>query len=628
MPALGSSRSFSSLNSILRKQLPGMLSSPSSSWEPQSSGSNFYDDSRSERSSQSSSLSAISSREDLDQTTKQTLGNTNLLFQLQEGRHSSPSIIESDCENSSIGNRSVSSLSESIITTNEEEEDHYQATFNFPSNLPFGDNHHNQWHLSLSDASTDSEEEGAVFTAIAIKMTPVWRLPAIDVEQEVPVLRPAVQPLISVASSGKSHTWSDPLEDIEEEYEGEREAERKRAGMEGSFDTGISSPYLCDGGTSGLWGNLGTRKNSDTALPLSHSEASIGCLKSPSQVTVSSPAKMSRGNDMEVNFPLKGAWGLKDRQLNLQIDDEDDSVYQPPYTSSANSKFSFSSSRLCRKLNRVFSKDITTRRFRSSKPATYIRDVLSTCNTALFHRKRAPRRTDTGETLSLNLAGNESQLGRRQPDKWNRESDLAYSVSSDQISEVMGQFSDTLASTEITWAGNTEDDGSLKNGAFGSTSGILHVNVASKQQIEDKASPSIYLTLSPSSLTSTSEQFDFDKHPSTTSFFGEDFRFENLAASAYDPANTSSIVVDPRGWRDDTPRIKADTDASWLMPGGSGRTFQQAMLDSQAQRDKQLEYLDTRFSRQGHYLKDVMTEDLRSENGFSSDLLSLGHLIV
>lgn len=64
------------------------------------------------------------------------------------------------------------------------------------------------------------------------------------------------------------------------------------------------------------------------------------------------------------------------------------------------------------------------------------------------------------------------------------------------------------------------------------------------------------------------------------------------------------------------------------MPGGSGRTFQQAMLDSQTQRDKQLEYLDTRFIRQGHYLKDVMTEDLRSENGFSSDLLSLGYLIV
>lgn len=223
MPTLGSSRSFSSLNSILRKQLTGMLSSPSSPWEPQSSDSNFYDDSRPERSSQSSSLSAISSRQDLDQTTKQTLGNTNLLFQIQEGRHSSPSIIESDCEHSSIGNRSVSSLSESVITTNEEEEDHYQATFNFPSNLPFGDNHHNQWHLSLSDVSTDSEEESAIFTANAIKMTPVWRLRATDVEQEVPVLRPAVQPLISVASSGTSHTWSDPLEDIEEEYEGERE---------------------------------------------------------------------------------------------------------------------------------------------------------------------------------------------------------------------------------------------------------------------------------------------------------------------------------------------------------------------------------------------------------------------
>lgn len=403
-------------------------------------------------------------------------------------------------------------------------------------------------------------------------------------------------------------------------------AERKRAGMEGSFGTGIISPYQCNGGTSGQWENLGTRKNSDTALSLSHSEARIGRLKSPSQVTVSSRAKMSRENDMEINFPLNGAWELKDRQLNLQIDDEDDSVYQPPYTSSANSKFSFS--RLCRKLNRVFSKDITTSRFRSSKPATYIRDVLSTCNTALFHRERAPRRTDTGETLSLNLAGNESQLGRRQPEKWNRESDLEYSVSSDQISEVMGKFTNTLASTEVTWAGNTADDGSLKNGGFGSTSGILHFNVAPKQQIEDKASPSIYMTLSPSSLTSTSEQFDFDKHPSTTSFFGEDFRSGSFVAAAYDPTSTCPIVVDPRGWRDDTPRIKADTDASWLMPSGSGRTFQQAMLDSQAQRDKQLEYLDTRFSRQGHYLKDVMTADLRSENGFSSDLLSLGHLIV
>lgn len=628
MPTLGSSRSFSSLNSILRKRRTGMLSSPSRPWEPQSSDPNFYDDSRSERSPQSSSFSAISSSEDLDQTTKQTLGNTNLLFQHQEGWHSSPSIIESDCEHSSIGNRSVSSLSESIITNNEEEEDHYQATFNFPSDLRFGDDHHNQWLLSLSDASTDSEEEGAVFTANAIKMIPVWRLPAIDVEQEVSVLRPAVQPLISVALSGRSRTWSDPLEDIEEEYEGEREAERKRASMEGSLGTGSISPYLCDGGTSGLWGNLGTRKNSDTALSLSHSEASIGRLKSPSQVTVSSRAKMSRENDMEVSFPLNGAWESKDRQLNLQIDDEDDSVYQPPYTSSANSKFSFSSSRLCRKLNRVFSKDIATSRLRSSKPVTYIRDVLSTCNTALFHRKRATRLTDTEETLSLNLTGNKSQLERRQPEQWNRESDLEYSVSSDQIPEVMGQFTDTLASTEITRAGNMEDDGSLKNGGFGSSSGILHFNVAPKQQIEVKASPSINMTLSPSFLTSTSEQFDFDKHPSTTSFFDEGFRFENFVAAANDPASTSPTVVDPRGWRNDTPRIKTDTDASWLMPGGSGRTFQQAMLDSQAQRDTQLEYLDTRFRRQSHYLKDIMTEDLRSENDFSSDLLSLGHLII
>ncbi|KIR27344.1 hypothetical protein I309_03812 [Cryptococcus deuterogattii LA55] len=473
-----------------------MLSSPSSSWEPQSSDPDFYDDFRSERCSQSSSLSAISSLEDLDQTTKQTLGNTNLLSQLQEGRHSSPSIIESDCEHSSIGNRSVSSFSESIAT-NEEEEDHYQATFNFPSNLPFGDNQYNQWHLFLSDALTDSEEEGAVCTANAIKMTPVWRLPAIDVEQEAPIWRPAVQPLISVASSGKSHTWSDPLEDIEEEYEGEREAERKRAGMEGSLGTGIISPYLCDGGTSGLWRSLGTRKNSDTALSLSHSEASIGRFKSPPQVTVSSRAKMSRENDMEVNFSVNGAWESKDRQLNLQIDDEDNFVYQPPYTSSANSKFSFSSSRLCRKLNHVFSKDITTSRLRSSKPATYIKDVLSTCNSALFHRKRALRRTDTGETSSLNLAGNESQLGKRQPENWNKESDLEYSASSDQISEVMGQFTDTLASTEITWAGNTEDDGSLKNGGFRSTSGILHFNAAPKQQIADKASPSIYIRFRP-----------------------------------------------------------------------------------------------------------------------------------
>lgn len=153
-------------------------------------------------------------------------------------------------------------------------------------------------------------------------------------------------------------------------------------------------------------------------------------------------------------------------------------------------------------------------------------------------------------------------------------------------------------------------------------------------QIERRSSPSdigsehASIRNSPASIAPIVDEEDYRRRASAVSAnpsFGYDQYYQEHLDALTDSEDEDVFF----GWRDNTPRIKADSGASWLMPGDSDHhTFHQAMLDSQTQRDEQLGDLDTRFGRQGHYLKDVMKEDSWSDNGLPSDLASLRHLIV
>lgn len=572
--AFGSSRSLPSFMSNLRKQLTEKLSKLSSPRKSSFSHPEIFDDFLSGRSYRTSNSSAVSSLESLEQATQQISKNTNSLFNFQNGQNSSPSIVGT--EHFSVQNTPVSSSYQQAFDVSEESSLRYCQ----------------QEYL---DALTNSEEENVVSTAKAVTMVPVRHPLALEAEQVVPVLgeRHNLSSLSRQAVKVSSQV-------IAEDYEAELDAQKKYPCNEGSLDSRIISSRQCEDEASWVWKTPGAPNNNDTSLFLSHSEASKGHIESPSHVLVS-----SRKDDIVADVPCGGM-----RKLASQLDDEDKLVYQPLNSPSANSKFPFSSPWLCRKLGQVPSKYTftkTTDRLKSSRSATYIRDFLSTYNGALFHgNSRVSKRKGDRQTLPLNLEDEKRQAG-----KWIKESGLGSSVSSDKVPRIMGQSTNSLVGTEIIDTRDTDDDSSIKEWKADSRREEISYTstIAPKQKTEDKASRIVNLMDLPSFSTSGLETYDFEGCPSTTSFFSGELKSVNLMAVAYDSASISSVAIDPSGWRDNTPRIKADSGASWLIPDDSGHTFHQAMLNSQAQRDERLRDLGTRFSRQGRYLKGVMKEN-------------------
>lgn len=588
--------------SNLRMKLMGKRLRLSSDSKSLSSRSEDFDDFSSGRSyRQTSNSSAVLSLEDLEQTTRRISEDTNSFFTLQIERRSSPSDIGS--EHASIRNSPAS------IAPNVDEEDYRRRASAVSANPSFGYDQYYQEHL---DALTDYEDEDVFFTANLVTMR---LFSATEAEQEIPVLEEGF--VISLPPSNKDHIRSDPLGVIAEDYGAELDIEKEYACNEDFPDSRIISPHQGEGEASRIWKLQGAPNSNDTSLSLSHSEASKGHLESLSHVFVSSGTNVVKEDDMGPDVPRSGTW-----KLGSQFDDKDKLVCQPPSSPSGNSKFAFFSSPLGRKLDHVLPFTKATDRLRFSRPATHIRDVLSTYNGALFHGKsRVSTRMDDSQTLALDSEGEGRQAG-----KCTEESGSWSPISSDKISSIMGQSANSLLDSEITETRDTGDD-IMKARKTGLCQDVYSLMIAPNQQTKDNRI--VHMLDSPFSSISTLETYDFGRCPSTTNFFGDDLKFGNPVAVAYDSASIKSIATDLSGWRDNTPRIKANSGASWLMPGDSDHhTFHQAMLDSQTQRDEQLGDLDTRFGRQGHYLKDVMKEDSWSDNGLPSDLASLRHLIV